>query len=326
MERDPATFLPPHIRDVLKRKSSRDPTSRFPKKLHLLLSYVYDLPLLEDQIGLSWLSDDEFKMNKSKLADVMGIKLNTLNVNLRDLHFNQTQRDKDGWTHWKKPGFTRSSNGLDGDDAPIRSSAPFAADFLSRAPFVLGKLNDSQRDQFLTESRQLWNAIFQCSPTLAVPTEIAIEKAAARFRYNEQPLQNAKEVIDAIIRPNSNEKKLLFPDFCRFLAMFGPEKTIMLKIAALLTCSNASGKWLSFERDHTRSRPPIAFFDFEMPNCLIVNHADGSKQRVFNNPIAEAGGQEYLMNEEGKSYRDWDDWFGKNPVKQQSGFGMFQFQ
>jgi hypothetical protein len=324
MEREPATFLPEHIRDVLKRKSSRDPASRFPKKLHLLLSYVSDLPTLEDQVGLAWTSEDEFKMNKSTLADVMGIKLNTLNVNLRDLKFQQLQRDKDGWTRWKRSGFTRATNGIDAEGdlpaSPRRPPVQSDAGFVGRSPsvpFVLGKLTDPQNERFLTDSHRLWTEVLQCSPTSPVPTDVAIERAATRFRYPEQPLQNAKEVVEAIIRPSSSDSKLIFTDFCRFLAMFGPERTIMLKIASLLTCSNATGKWLTFDRTHATARPPFAYFETSIPNCLSIHHADNTHEKVYNVPTLESGGDGYLIDEYGKQYKDWDDWFGQHPIKHQ---------
>jgi hypothetical protein len=329
MERDPAPFLPAHIREVLKRKSSRDPASRFPKKLHSLLTYVTEVPGLEEQVGLAWVADDEFKMSKNTLASVMGIKLNTLNVNLRDLHFSQTQRDKDGWTRWKKAGFTRSGTGIDPDDglpSPLRTTAKVDAGFVGRAPsipFNLGKLTDQMSERFLMESQQLWTSVFQCSPTSPVQTDAAIEKAALRFRYQEQPLENAKDVIDAIVRPATSDSRMVFADFCRFLAMFGPEKTIMLKIASLLTCSNASGKWLSFDRDHSGARPPYAYFDLQMPNCLVIHHGDNSQERVYNNPIVEAGTETYLVDDSGKGCKDWDEWFTKHPVRGMPPYGMF---
>jgi hypothetical protein len=329
MERDPAPFLPVHIREILKRKSSRDPSSRFPKKLHLLLSYVSDAPNLEDQVGLAWVTDDEFKMSKTTLASVMGIKLNTLNVNLRDLHFDQLQRDKDGWTRWKKAGFTRTTSGLEGDDPPLPiASAPIPRPGLigrnPSVPFTLGKLTSQQSEQFLGDAHNLWGSLFQCSPTSPVSTDIAIEKAAVRFRYHEQPLENAKDVIDAIIRPASNDSRLLFADFARFLAMFGPEKTIMLKIASLLTCSNASGKWLSFERDHSAARP-VGFFDLAMPNCLVINHGDQTCEKVYNDPTAVAGTESYVIDDAGKAYKDWDDWFAKHPIRHANQYPLFGF-
>jgi hypothetical protein len=334
MDREPATFLPESIRDALKRKSSRDPTSRFHTKLHLLLSYSIDSPTFQDQIGLAWVTDDEFKMNKSVLSEVMGIKLNTLNVNLRDLHFQQLQRDKEGWTRWKRAGFTRAANTVDNEGettlpSPLRRPAHATEPgFVGRNPslaFTLGHLTDLQNARFLSDSHRLWNAILQCSPTVAVSADVAIDRAADRFRYEEQPLQNAKDVIDAIIRPSTADSRLVFTDFCRFLAMFGPESTIMLKIASLLTCSNGTGNWLTFDRGHSASRTPFAYFDPAVPNCLVVHHGDNMMEKVYNNPTAESGREPYVIDEFGKVYKDWDEWFGKHPVRQPLTFGAFSF-
>jgi hypothetical protein len=144
---------------------------------------------------------------------------------------------------------------------------------------------------------------------------------AKRFRYSEQGFQNAKEVIDAIIRPSAATSHVDFPDFSRFLAMFGPESTIMLKIASLLSCSNVTGNWLSFDRVQNSSRPPFAYFDPGMPNCLLVHHGDNRTERVFNDPTAASGLQPYVIDEGGKMYKDWEEWFGRHPVRHPTASG-----
>ena len=77
--------LPQYIRDIIHRRSSRDPSSRFSRKLHALLSYVSANPDMEDEIGLSWIDDEIFQVNKKRLLEIMKIKLNTLNVNFKNL-------------------------------------------------------------------------------------------------------------------------------------------------------------------------------------------------------------------------------------------------
>jgi hypothetical protein len=334
MEREPASFLPEHIRDVLKRKSSRDTTSRFHTKLHLLLGYVSDTPSYQDLVGLAWTTNDEFKMNKATLANVMGIKLNTLNVNLRDLNFVQIQRDKSGWTYWKRAGFTRTASTIEPEEngaaaKPGRQSTRQLVNGLigksPTIPFTLGKVTDDQSELFLASAQKLWFEVLQCSATAQVAIDFAIDRAASRFRYQEQPIENAHDVINAIIRPSLVDAKLGFADFCRFLAMFGPEKTVMLKIAALLTNSNKSGKWLTFEKAKEAVARPSAFFDYAIPNCLVIHHADYSQERVYNIPTTEAATGPYLVDEFGDRYKDWDEWFIRHPVKQQGSVGMLNF-
>jgi hypothetical protein len=327
MEREAGDFLPEHIREALKRKSSRDPNSRFQTKLHLLLSYSSEFPNLQDRIGLMWTSDDEFKMNKITLSSVMNIKLNTINVNLRDLNFEKVERDKEGWTRWRRVGFTRTNSGIETDADAARRADP---NYIGRAPtlpFQLGKMSHPQCESFVAESQRIWVDLLQCSPTSAVPIQTVIERSARHFRYNEQPLENAREVIEAIMVPALGDLKCGFADLCRFLAMFGPANTLMLKIASLLTCSNQSGKWLTFESGHQIQHSlPYASFDDLMPNCLIVHHGDGTIDRVFNDPNMSAiDDSAYLFDDHGKVYKSWNEYFAFRPVKQGNGIGAYRF-
>jgi hypothetical protein len=274
------------------------------------LTYVTQLPTIADRVGLSWISEEEFKMHKVILSGVMGIKPNTLNVNLRDLCFVQRQRSKDGWSFWCRPGFCRTSCGIDIEIGQGISLGPLHACL----PFKLGHLTDSQIELFQTGCHILWNEIFQCPPTSPITRETALERTAIRFRYNEQTIQNAKDVIEAILLPSAMDVQLGFTEFAKFLAMFGPEKTIMVKIAALLKCSNATGKWLTFDR--IVGKPPFATFAPTMPNCLVIHHGDGAIERVYNLPSLE---REYLVDDFGKTGRDWDDWFTAHPVRNLAG-------
>lgn len=101
--------LPPNIQAMLKRKSSRDPNSRFANKLHMLLNFADKDPVKQEFIGACWTDGNTFKINKKRLIQIMDIKLNTLNVNLKDLKFQQLHSDQSGWTLWRRDGFTPDS-------------------------------------------------------------------------------------------------------------------------------------------------------------------------------------------------------------------------
>jgi hypothetical protein len=240
-------------------------------------------------------------------------------VNLHDLRFEQQHRDKGGWSRWKRIGFSRCSNNVGSpfnfDD--LNSSSELGAIGRNPSiPFTLGHLTSQQSHHFFTEAQRIWIELFQCSPGSSVVIEFAIERTADRFKYKEQPKDNAREVIEAILTPTAIESRFSFQEFCQFLARFGPTKTVMLKIASLLSCSNGTGKWLVFERDRSNVKPPFACFDREMPNCLIVCHGDNVKEKVFNNPVVEVGKEEYIVDESGQLYRDWGVWFRRHPVRQ----------
>lgn len=328
-----ASFLPPEIQQILKRKSSRDPASRFSSKLHMLLTYVTKNPQREDDIGLCWVNENEFKMNKKILIQIMGIKLNTLNVNLRDLGFTQVMHDKDGWTQWKRSGFTRSEFNMttkEGDVIQVASkkkrvaseTVPLPVDPYVGSPFSnpikLGTVKPDSEETFFMRAGQIWNEMFPgTSFQTPVPTNTLVSQAARRFKQQEQPLDNAQEVIQAIISPSRTIPTSTFVDLCRFLAMFGPENTIMLKIASLLSCSNNSGNWLQFDENPTMTPSyTVGYFDKNEPNCLVIKH-NGITSRVWNNPLIDAFGN-YLTDENNRRYVQWEEYFQQNPLRDQT--------
>jgi hypothetical protein len=291
-----------------------------------LLAHVRDHPQVEKEIGVAWIDDETFRMHKHTLATVMEIKLNTLNVNLRDLQFRQQQHDKEGWTRWSKTGFTRNSfkpteDGAIFDSAPTKryskSSAPQSAtDYLklgNSSPFQLGRCNRAMLDQFFTQTDSIWQDLSNRA-LAAVGSSTFIKRAAERFRQEGQPLQNAIDVLTAIITPRS-ETSIAFEQFARFMAMFGPEKTVMLKIAALLECSQKTGQWLYFNTDQLQFPVFYGAFDYSEPNCLVIHDHD-RVSRIWNYPLSEANERfPYLTDESSRTYVSWSEYFEVHPPR-----------
>ena len=309
---DVLNYMPPEIQQLLKRKSSRDPTSRFATKLHVLLKYVTENPELEDRIGCSWLSDDEFRLNKKAICPVLGIKLNTLNVNLHQLGFEQQKHNKDGWTLWKKPGFTRESNEL--------IESPFTR-YKTPPRISLGNVDPADVEQFNQYAKKIWIDLTGIDDVL-VPqnSERLINSAATMFKQDEQPFDNAVDVLKAIITPTP-QAQITFEHFAKFLAMFGPHGTIMLKIASLLNCSNNTGQWLVFAKNEVPNSLYGSFLDSE-PNKLEIRLNGKVIISAWNLPLVDANRQ-YIRGENGLLYYSWDDFFQKNPV--QHSFGLAGF-
>ena len=324
MSSDPASFLPPELVMMLKRKASRDLASRFPAKLRALLTYVTQNPQLEDEIGLAWIDDETFKMNKHALSAVMGIKLNTLNVNLRDLKFQQQQHNKDGWTRWKKEGFTRSSQSL-GLEAisTFDTHAPVDPWGLPQPPLprnphvTIGKVSPQVAEKFFQTTDLFWRQL-NGAPVPAVSTKTFTHHAGEKLRQEGQALNNAIEVLAAIISPTDSDMTT-FDQFVKFMAMFGPRQTAMLKIESLLRCSHNTGQWLIF--DTRVPHPPVfAAFDDREPNCLVIT-ANKSVSRVWNMPLVESdSGQPYLVDSMDRTYMSWAEYFDENPVNMNSGY------
>jgi hypothetical protein len=250
-------------------------------------------------------------MKKSVLARVLGIKVNTLNVNLRDLHFDNLDKEQDGWTYWKRTGFSRTSFLWPNGSNTRRSSAPpepMSAVFHHRM-----ELSDCP--EFVNTTTILWAELFGLSPGALLTPNVAIDKIAKRFKQSEQPLDNARDVMKALLCPTGYEPVLTFTDLYRLLAMFGPPNTIMIKIAALLTCSNRTGKWLTFDSEAAMLRsPPVAAFEKSRPNCLVIRHGDRTITRVFNDPTVDALTGGYVTDSDGTRYYGWEEYFADKPV------------
>jgi hypothetical protein len=98
------------------------------------------------------------------------------------------------------------------------------------------------------------------------------------------------------------------------MAMFGPDRTVMLKIASLLDCSRRTGQWLSFDTDGFLLPPLAGSFDGQEPNCLVIRNK-GNATRVWNAPLVESNANiGYVCDQVGHTYGCWSDYFEKHPV------------
>ena len=304
--------LPTEIKMTLRRKSSRDPSSRFPSKLHLLLSYVTDNPSLEEKIGVGWITDNVFRMNKKILGAIMGIKLNTLNVNLKDLGFEQTRRDRNGWTHWKREGFTKGKTGMVLISQQRPTNTVSENQVLIRFP-NLEIPEYTVNFDFTTISQNAWQSIVGGSYN-TYPSKIFIQRAAQYLKHSEQPQDNAESVLRALIVPcRLGFHSVSKIDFFRFLAMFGPPSSAMVKIAGLLEHSNNTGNWLSFAPEAQEPNSFYASFDSAVPNCLVFHKSNGTTFRVYNFPTIEIAKGNYLVDQNGRYYDCWGGFFNAHP-------------
>ena len=308
--------LPPDVQAVLRRKSSRDPTSQFTPKLHTLLTLSTESTQREDELGLGWINDEEFRMNKKLVGEIMGIKINTLNVNLKNLGFKQTQRDKDGWTHWKKEDFTKNNCGvssMDDQQKQKRNKAQMGMSIPTYSISIGPESISKHEPEFYNMCKQLWNRLFPQKDSSLV--QDFIPAAADIFKQERQPKGNAESVLKAIIHPRQyNNGYVTFQDFCKFLAMFGPQQSSMLKIASLLEHSNNTGNWLTFLPESQPQNTFYGAFDPAVPNCLVIHKKDGTEKKIYNDPLAEADGSFYLVDGDGKQYTNWSEYFNSNPT------------
>ena len=111
---------------------------------------------------------------------------------------------------------------------------------------------------------------------------------------------------------------LILVDFAIFMARFGTEETLMLKVGSLLKSSNQNLNWLRLVTSHD-SIPGesdsnfYGFFDDTCQNGFVLHHRDGSKAIVYN--IVDAPSTEsYLVDANNNRYSSWQDYFTRNPV------------
>ncbi|OHS99399.1 hypothetical protein TRFO_34114 [Tritrichomonas foetus] len=116
--------LPVELQSVIRRKCSRDPKTRFTYKIHLLLAFILTNSYLEEEVGIGWVSEQEFRINKKRLVELLGIKMNSMNVNLHDLGFHKMQHEKNGWTRWTRDGFTQNRILMDTDLESVQADIP----------------------------------------------------------------------------------------------------------------------------------------------------------------------------------------------------------
>jgi hypothetical protein len=168
-------------------------------------------------------------------------------------------------------------------------------------------------DQFFLQTSLIWRDVSN-NANLPVDATWLIQRAAERFRQDGQPLQNAIDVLTAIVG-TTPDGMTTFHNFARFMAMFGPERTIMLKIASLLEASQKSGQWLYFNTEQPHFPPVYGSFDPATPNCLVLRKYD-SVSRIWNFPTVDAAeGAQYLMDDLGTMYGSWVEYFAIHPVR-----------
>jgi hypothetical protein len=332
--------LPGDIQQMLKRKSSRDPMSRFSKKLHTLLMYAGDDPNRQEFVGAGWTSNSAFRINKKRLIAVMEIKHNTLNVNLKDLKFHQLETEKNGWSVWERPGFTRFSS----IDQLVDVKSEKDVDLLAQ-PGVLddaqlaklsmlrdmtvGFIDPGSTQLFKRFTVSIWEELvgspLQCA---ASPSEL-LHLAAERFRASHQKLDNALRILKAIF-VCADATKLTILDFAKFMARFGPEETLMQKLDSILKSSNRNQNWLKLSRPPAGQDAPeviYGYFDENEHNCFVLHRMGQPEEKIYNLLHVPAT-DEYLVDIHGQRYASWQKYFDVHPIPAQTwsaGFDWPQF-
>jgi hypothetical protein len=283
---------------------------------------------MAEELGLMWCDDNVFRMMKWRLVGIMGVKLNTLNVNLHDLQFIQLHEDKIGWTRWRREGFTRREYQLSVPNAqwqqPLMEgnhelAAPPKEPKANEIPnpTITHLPTDEQFDLVQQHIIEEWQTIIESEEVRgSVATSFFISKAARRYCHPSQPYQNAFDVLRAILAPQ-DEVVVRFWDFFKLMSQFGPASTLMLKIHSLLEMATKTDHhWMYFGlvpgADYLSS---WAAFDDQESNKLVIRDGKGGQEYVWNLPHIPFG-EEFVVDVDGRKYISWEQYFQERPVKE----------
>jgi hypothetical protein len=332
--------LPLDVLTAIKRKSSRDPMSRFSNKLHLLLTHAGDDSDTQERIGAGWVTDTTFRLHKKRLGLVMELKQNSLNVNLKDLKFRQLQTGPDGWTVWDRGGFTRQSTcedfvdgkGEKDGDRPIGSTVADDLQLIKLAMLQgmsFGWTDSAAAHNFKRFTIAIWEELVPAPAGKYFSSYSAVEflaVAAERFRASRQKLENSVEILRVVLTgPASAQLSLL--DFAKFMAKFGPEETLMQKIDSLLKSSNNNQNWLKISNRPVPAPPacPIyGYFDQKEDNCFVIHRLGQAEERIYN-VLDAAATDDFLVDANGQRFHSWQHYFQVNPIPKEQLLPTLQF-
>jgi hypothetical protein len=181
-----------------------------------------------------------------------------------------------------------------------------------RLPFGIAHLSVANLEEFRAQALTEWQQIVETTSDTSVSSVFFISKAAARYRLQQQPSQNAFDVIQALVTPQS-ELAVKIEDFYRFMARFGPAETVMLKIQSLLDVATEREPWLYFgPLPIAEGIAFAAFDDEEEPNALVMHRGKNEVDRVWNFPMVPFPGN-FIMDKSSRMYGSWKEYFRANP-------------
>ncbi|OHS97260.1 hypothetical protein TRFO_09523 [Tritrichomonas foetus] len=169
-----------------------------------------------------------------------------------------------------------------------------------------GDLTDSEVKKFWNVSKVQWQKMFGDSDVVDVSE--FVRKTANLCKLPKQTESNAKETLQFFFSPDEIEN-VSFSQFCAFLALFGPSDSVFRKIRDIFGLSEDIKNCFEYPE-------PAEFTDESIEtemNGFSVFVGTESERYVFNNPCVPYG-KTYLIDETGKMFDTWNDFFTENPL------------
>jgi hypothetical protein len=305
--------IPSDLLKLVRAKSSRQQESRFPHKLWRLLDWTGDDPFRRSLTGCGWVTDTIFSVEKSVLAEVLNIRHNTLNGNFAQLGFHQPRHSNGPITFWSAQGFSKQSrsddlsrirNSRGRSESPQTDVRALFATILG--PIQIWSMTPNDRIQFTRDVVIEWHRLLGKAVLFAIKTEDLHSLILKEFGENNKMLIEA-----ALIGRQSGICDIL--DFAVFFARFGPLRTVFVKLKDYLAglgdiVLSEGSEVLSFAGQFSKT----------FHNCFRFRISPMGEFHCYNLPWIE-GNDNFLIDEDGKSYRSWREMIQQNQIFLSSG-------
>lgn len=296
--------IPNSVLEFVRKRSNRDESSRFPHKLWILLNWSGQNERRGELCGCGWTSDEVFFIEKTKLCEVLDIKINTLNVNLKTLGFKAAGNRNKNITYWRNPVFHKSSNPQDfGRIRNSRSRSPALMNLTPNAVYFpllenirLYGMDQQKINTFKCHVVDSWEYLVGSSLIFAVGfndfTQTLYDKVSPiNFQFLPQTLITKYPNVVGIF------------DFAIFLARFGPFNDINIKLTQYRSVTDELSKNEIFINS---SYTQMAFH-----NCFRFQLAQDGEYHCYNMPTFCSEAQ-FLIDEDGTAYSSWESMLRQN--------------
>ena len=344
--------IPHDFVDTQRFKGKAPPNQGFAFKLWHLLNWAGDDRTRQNNLGAGWISDHEFFLIKQRYGTIIGIQQNTLNFKLRTCQFIQSRQRHLAYTFWQCKGFSKQSTLQDLETIDNKRNINENSNIITPQALYIPLLEQvrihtqaADTNRFKSDSIFLWDDIVGNPPIWACPFSKFIDAAAKRFcasndsskareifaydaqqtqfsqylkTYNLNPIETAKKMLTYVIT-HKNNFCITMPEFCTFLARFGPENCLLDKIHQLLCCSKAFNDW--FKPGEQLFEPHKAIsgsYSNTFANCFIIKRSQGVTYHVYNHPKRQTN-EGFLLDETGKLFMTWHAVFEAFSMSQQGG-------
>jgi hypothetical protein len=300
--------LPRDLVSAIQIRSNRNEESRFPYKLWRLLEWSDGNPTRAERVGCAWVDDTEFWIHKPKLHQTLGIRRNTLDVNLRHLGFAPTRRSTTAaLTFYRNDRFSRKASHEDIERIRnVRCKSEALQHLDIRAVYLpilqslqLFMMEATQMSQFKRDVIQEWQRLVNSKLVFGLGIGDFLVLLQGDLDANHPQGSAVRLNLAQALTPRNPNVCEIF-DFALFLARFGPYRTIPDKLYQFQTVANDLKNDL-----YAFAWPSLpSHFSPTFHNCFRFQLSPTGEYHCYNLPLVDSKSQ-FLVDEDGAVYQSW---------------------